>query len=677
MDALPWSDNNTAMSKRVAVEPQRQNSAWPRWADWPILSALIIGGLCVTVLFYRITYDDVFLAFRYAHNILSGYGFVFNPGERFLGTPAPLFVVLLVVFKAAIPWLTIPELGGVLSGLALTGCGVFIYLLGKEYHQPGTGALAAILTLSSPFVVMTLGGETPIYLMVVCAAFYTYARGQYNLCAFLLALAVLNRSEGIVAAGMLGIHFLLAQRRLPWKPALVFVLTLSPWVIYAAIQFGSPLTHSLAAKIAQRRIGLAPFIPSAAHWVRHIVLRNNPWSLAFAPLAGLGGVVVVRQWRQWGAFFGWIVAQSVAYLILDVPFYHWYIAHLGVGLAVAAGLGVGWAMASLLGGNRESAYDAPRWRKLASSLLRTAGIALLAALACVTITFSIWSVSRYHWGQPNPANRLYMQTGHWLKDNTPPSSSVAYIEIGQIGYYSERRIVDLLGLVSPGVSQRLRQGNFLWAYQYYQPDYVLYNPLFTGWMHPAVAQPWFQTAYEVVGEIEQPGYPFPLTVYRRREGAVLPFPVEVDVAQLRFEEWVEIRANVQLGQTFEAQSSNLCGVEVLFATFGRENRRPIVFHLADASDPGRDLVRQEIPPSGVVDNAWFGVFFPPLADSEGQSYFFYVEAPEASSAEKLAVWSSRGDAYPAGTVTLNGQSGRNDLAFKTYICPGQEGIRSQ
>jgi hypothetical protein len=695
--------NSNEVSSSEAVPSQaRIGGGWPLWAHWLVLVALVVGGGCITLFFYRITYDDVFLAFRYVKNILSGHGFVFNPGERFLGTPAPLFVGLLVVGKVLLPWLSIPEIGGVLSGLSLMGCSIFVYLLGKEYRQPVAGALGAVLTLLSPFVVMTLGSETPIFLMLACAAFYTYARGRYNLSAFLLALAVLNRSEGIIAAGVIGAHFLLTQRRLPLKPLMVFALTLVPWVTYATIQFGSPLSHSLGAKLAQRQIGHPPFTPAAAWWARHVTLRNSPWALALVLLAGLGGLAILRDWRRWGPFFAWIVGQSLGYLVLDVPFYHWYIAHLGVGLAVAVGLGFWWAVDVLLSAgagivatlevsplglrwtmdmlspdNSEVFHAASRWRRLTYGFLRGGCALLLVSLICAALALSFRCVRHYWLGEPSPSNRIYVKAGKWLREHTPPGSSVAYIEIGQIAYYSDQPVVDLLGLVTPGAAERLERGNFLWAYQFYAPDYVLYNDVFAGWMHPAVAQPWFREAYEVIGEIEEPGYPSPLTVYHKREGVVLPPPVEVDVAQLRFERSDQLHEETRLGQTFEALSPNLCGVEVLLATFGRENRWPVTFHLTSASDPGRDLICQEIPPSAVKNNAWYGIFFPSLVDSEDQSYYFYFEAPDVPVDEPLALWSSSGDTYPAGTVMLDGQPGNIDLAFKAYICPGQDVQPSQ
>jgi len=48
-------------------------------------------------------------------------------------------------------------------------------------------------------------------------------------------------------------------------------------------------------------------------------------------------------------------------------------------------------------------------------------------------------------------NDIRLPIGLWLRDNTPPNSSVALEPIGYIGYYSERYIIDFVGLVSPQV----------------------------------------------------------------------------------------------------------------------------------------------------------------------------------------------------------------------------------
>jgi hypothetical protein len=45
------------------------------------------------------TVDDAYITFRYARNIASGVGFVYNAGERVLGTTTPAYTLLLAALS--------------------------------------------------------------------------------------------------------------------------------------------------------------------------------------------------------------------------------------------------------------------------------------------------------------------------------------------------------------------------------------------------------------------------------------------------------------------------------------------------------------------------------------------------------------------------------------------------
>jgi hypothetical protein len=47
--------------------------------------------------------------------------------------------------------------------------------------------------------------------------------------------------------------------------------------------------------------------------------------------------------------------------------------------------------------------------------------------------------------------------GRWLERNTPPDAVVATPDIGAIGYYSRRRVVDLAGLITPAMVPHLER----------------------------------------------------------------------------------------------------------------------------------------------------------------------------------------------------------------------------
>ena len=46
---------------------------------------------------------------------------------------------------------------------------------------------------------------------------------------------------------------------------------------------------------------------------------------------------------------------------------------------------------------------------------------------------------------------VQVQSARWLRQNTPPSAVVATHDIGAIGYFSGRRLLDMAGLVTPEV----------------------------------------------------------------------------------------------------------------------------------------------------------------------------------------------------------------------------------
>jgi hypothetical protein len=89
----------------------------------------------------------------------------------------------------------------------------------------------------------------------------------------------------------------------------------------------------------------------------------------------------------------------------------------------------------------------------------------------------------------------YVSAGQWLAQNTPEEASVATIEIGIIGYYSQRPIVDTMGLVSSDMADHQLGWveTLVYALNAYQPDYALTLPG-TGW-GAVVNQWWFQDDY--------------------------------------------------------------------------------------------------------------------------------------------------------------------------------------
>ena len=78
---------------------------------------------------YRWVSDDAYIDFRVVHNILSGYGPVFNPGERVEAYTDPFWVLLLTIFSGLLRFIDV-EWWSVLMGLLFTGAGFWFAGLG-------------------------------------------------------------------------------------------------------------------------------------------------------------------------------------------------------------------------------------------------------------------------------------------------------------------------------------------------------------------------------------------------------------------------------------------------------------------------------------------------------------------------------------------------------------------
>ncbi len=94
----------------------------------------------------------------------------------------------------------------------------------------------------------------------------------------------------------------------------------------------------------------------------------------------------------------------------------------------------------------------------------------------------------------HPAISVYAAAGHWLHDHTPPDASVGYYEIGFVGYYSDRPLVDSLGLVDPSIPPHVAKGDLAWAFRERRPTYILMKPG-VGALNSFAEEPWFAAEY--------------------------------------------------------------------------------------------------------------------------------------------------------------------------------------
>jgi hypothetical protein len=78
-------------------------------------------------------------------------------------------------------------------------------------------------------------------------------------------------------------------------------------------------------------------------------------------------------------------------------------------------------------------------------------------------------------------NGEMVAVGQWLQENTPSQTLIAAHDIGAIGYFAERPILDLAGLISPEVIPLLSDKDALMVYvSQSRADYLVTAP---GWTY--------------------------------------------------------------------------------------------------------------------------------------------------------------------------------------------------
>lgn len=432
---------------------------------------LLLAGL---VLYYAWLYqnfaqDDAFITYRYARNIANGHGFVYNRAEPVLGTTTPLYTLTLALV-AKLSRQDIRLISHVISALSLWGGGLLLYRLGKDQGRLRAAAVAFVF-VTNPLLMSAIGMETFFLLLILLLALNRYLSNQFKLAAILLGLAIITRYETAVFAMILGLDFMLKHKKLPfWLiPAAIIV---SAWLAFGWYTFGDLIPNSARIKLAESE-GYSFALGALIWW--SVYLRQTAWYYTPALLALLGLYAVVSR-RELGRGYLILLIWTGLYFALAsfaAGSFSWYYGPLIPGCAIL----VSWGTAFLAHyvGNVIVQFQGKLsiWPTSPVTPLFIVLVLGLVGLQYVSATTG-WVT---HQGQIIDAREpLYREVAGWLNRNGHQGQTVAIGEIGILGYYTDMRIVDLRGLVTPDLRSALLQGRVTTLNQVmksYRPDYLL------------------------------------------------------------------------------------------------------------------------------------------------------------------------------------------------------------
>jgi hypothetical protein len=265
-----------------------------------------------------------------------------------------------------------------------------------------------------------------------------------------------------------------ARPHAPLLAAIVGWLAVTlPWFVYARVHFGRLVPETATAKSHALTLDPTVLVP---HFVRSLGQLAATQGFLWLTAVALIVVVLVRNsrqdndeeapwfepapvvdpndtnpppglgpWSVWGpvALVGiagtWTAALLGGYALKQVWIISRYVAPLAPVLVLALAVTGEW----LVTGVAPLRRDRGRYR-----LLIGAGAVLTLATNAWLLTAQVAPHARH---LRAGLDECYLEMGGWLRENTPDDAVVAALDIGAVGFASERQVLDLMGLVSPEI----------------------------------------------------------------------------------------------------------------------------------------------------------------------------------------------------------------------------------
>ena len=447
-------------------------------------------------------FDDAYITLRYAANLIKGWGFVFNTGERVLGTTSPLFALVLAAGGYIAGPRHLEEVALALGILASLGT---IYLCARILNAAGVPqgvqwTYLALLAFLPSFVANSVSGmETPVVVFLMSLSLYLYTKNRLmalSLAGVLLFLARFDTGFWLLALGIDIVYT--TYRTKAWgslvRPLALFCAGVGAWLAFAKMYFGSVVPQSIVGKAVSHGAFEVPDWRYVLTYLSAYVPaeRLGVWGLLVVAIVFLilapSAVDLWRNYRQLRPIVYFFPMYVVAFLIVRAPLFSWY----SIPGKWAFYLMAVYALRQLL--VRAARLSGVQWNP--DYVLALAGICVFG------LALQMAARSRETSG--------FDALADYLERNLTPASSVFLEHIGWVSYKTGSYIYDSMGLVTPETTRLRRLYGVGWltkaAREYHADVVILYDSDL-----PAVRSQsdedaiWFQQHYAHVGDYQLSG----------------------------------------------------------------------------------------------------------------------------------------------------------------------------
>lgn len=457
-----------------------------------VLWALCVWILAVPQLLGTWILDDAFISFRYAENLVNGFGLTFNPGGDIVEGYTNFLWTLILAGTIALGWEPVLTAQFLCTALALATL-LLAYRGARGWWPTGVWALLppALLAINPSFLLYTTRGsgmETALVTFLSLIALLLLWRAQHVKSGLVVgifagvvcALVVMARPDGALvplAGGIvLSMHLWSREGRawaFPTLGGLIigFSVLYLPYFAWRWSYYGFLLPNTFYAKtgatVAQVQRGW--------YYTRDFFQSLGLRSLIV--LLGLSGVAMVRTWwqgddlspssppspsRRSPAVLLWTFLLLTAGYVTAVggdhfPLWRFFVVVTPpLMLLITHGAVEAWHLTSSL----STWLSATLSTRPSSSLMARAiwGISFIPTAVAVMalLLFTVLNITPLpSLDSRDPRGRIWgehyvalknRELGWWVRFNTPPDAVIATGIAGAMPFYGHRTVIDTLGL---------------------------------------------------------------------------------------------------------------------------------------------------------------------------------------------------------------------------------------
>ncbi|OGO51670.1 MAG: hypothetical protein A2148_09900 [Chloroflexi bacterium RBG_16_68_14] len=444
---------------------------------WLAITAGLVGAT-VLLLFLGPVYfdcfaDDAYISFRYSDHLAQGLGPNWNSQGRVEGYTSFLWMGTLAgVAKLGFDIVKASEVFGF---LALLTTFLFVYRIWRLWaEEEGNSGIQSPVLPAAVFVGLALtdgttfwgfsGMETPLFTAAITGGAYCYLREQrgarFPWSAVALATASMTRPEGLIAAAVTS-GFLLAglagavdrrrslARLLSWGA--VFLLLYGSYFLWRYTYYDHLLPNTFYAKVDLTR----PVLERGLNYLWFYGLRYQ----LLAMVVGIALLLARPRLRHDAAYLLAVSALMLAGVVIEGgdAFGHGRFIVPLLPLLYLGGLA---GYATLL---QRLALDPARATFVVSAALGLGALSLFPGLREEIICRQVDDIA--------PRRVL----GQWLTEHTPEDFTIAAYAVGALGYYTDRDVLDLLGINDVVIAHTdvPNFGRGIAGHEKYNNDYVL------------------------------------------------------------------------------------------------------------------------------------------------------------------------------------------------------------